>query len=429
MNYKICLMGAKLDSGNMGVSALTASLVKIILTNRQHADISLLIGNRSSKEQELQIFSREKVPLKVINFRLSPKAKFHEHLLWIFLLACFQKIIPFNSIKKKIIYSNPFLKTTYTADFIGDIRGGDSFSDIYGLSRLVTGSIPAIIVLLLDKKLILLPQTYGPYNSIIARHIAKFILKRAHYILSRDKEGITVIQNLFKNDCLKNIHFCPDVAFMLNPIKPEQIDIHPPISHIKDVPLIGFNINGLMYIGGYTRNNMFNLKMDYKNFACKLALTILNKTNSHILFIPHTFNTPLTNDTDACIDVMQSLPDAYKDRIHIIMQEYDQSEIKAIIGLCDFFVGSRMHACIAALSQGIPTVGVAYSRKFYGVFESIGVEDMVVDGRVVDAAMAVEKVIQFYHRRAEMKANLQEKVDFAKSQVQKIFEKILLETS
>ena len=65
----------------------------------------------------------------------------------------------------------------------------------------------------------------------------------------------------------------------------------------------------------------------------------------------------------------------------IVDREYDQHEIKGVIGMCDFFVGSRMHACIGALSQGIPCVGVAYSMKFRGVFESVGVADWVVDSR------------------------------------------------
>ena len=85
-----------------------------------------------------------------------------------------------------------------------------------------------------------------------------------------------------------------------------------------------------------------------------------------------------------------------------------------------------MHACIAALSQGIPTVGVAYSKKFKGVFESVGVKDMVVDGRYSDTEAAIERIFQCFESREEIKAVLQEKVDFAKMQIRKTFEEILL---
>ena len=43
-----------------------------------------------------------------------------------------------------------------------------------------------------------------------------------------------------------------------------------------------------------------------------------------------------------------------------------------------------MHACIAALSQGIPAFGIAYSDKFRGVFESVGAANLVADPRYLD---------------------------------------------
>ena len=47
-------------------------------------------------------------------------------------------------------------------------------------------------------------------------------------------------------------------------------------------------------------------------------------------------------------------------------------EVKNCISQMDIFIGSRMHATIGALSSGVVTIPVAYSRKFSGLFESIG---------------------------------------------------------
>jgi polysaccharide pyruvyl transferase WcaK-like protein len=329
--------------------------------------------------------------------------------------------------RKKIIDSNLFLKTMNNADFIGDIRGGDSFSDIYGLTILAIGSMPAVVALLLGKKLVLLPQTYGPYSTTLGKYIARYILKRAHRIISRDRAGILFLNDLMKKDRIKEIIFCPDVAFMLDPIKPEQTCINPPLPSAKRVPLIGLNVSGLMYIEEYQKNNSLGLKIDYRKFAQKTALTVLDTTEAHILLVPHTFSPPMASDPDACMDVIKTLPDKYKDRVHLVSKEYDQSEIKAIIGSCDFFVGSRMHACIAALSQGIPTVGVAYSKKFAGVFESVRMADVVVDGRFVGTDEAVEKVLDYYRKRDEIRSKLNGKISMAKNKIEKTFENILTE--
>ena len=56
------------------------------------------------------------------------------------------------------------------------------------------------------------------------------------------------------------------------------------------------------------------------------------------------------------------------------------SEAKSYISGLDFFCGSRMHACIAAFSSGVPVLPIAYSRKFAGVFGSLGY-DRIADAK------------------------------------------------
>ena len=73
-----------------------------------------------------------------------------------------------------------------------------------------------------------------------------------------------------------------------------------------------------------------------------------------------------------------------------------------------------MHACIAALSQGIPAVGIAYSKKFHGVFESVGIQNMVVDARSLSTKELIEQCIDHYKSREESKNILKEKLPGAK---------------
>lgn len=424
--YKVVLMGAALDTGNMGVSALASSVIKLVLQVRPDADISFFIGNKSSEPQILDS-PGGKIKINIINHRLSPKADFKKHIFVIFFIACLQKIIPFQTVKKLLINSIPTLKSLSEADFIGDIHGGDSFSDIYGTNLFITGVIPDIIILLLDKKLVLLPQTYGPYKSLLSQKIAKYIFKKASCIISRDKEGIEVVKNVLGQETKNNkIHFCPDVAFVLDAAMPSDINIEPPLVRDTRFPLVGLNVNGLLYNGGYTRDNMFGLNYDYKEFIRNLVLRLAKDTTSHILLIPHTFGPTgnVNSDPDASLDIIKNLDEPYRSRVHMVMGEYDQFAIKAIIGLSDFFIGSRMHACIAALSQGIPTVGVAYSRKFAGVFDSIGAQDMVADARKLSADEIINKILLDFGNRDDLKSKLLN-IDNAKSQLKNIFQSIL----
>jgi polysaccharide pyruvyl transferase WcaK-like protein len=275
---------------------------------------------------------------------------------------------------------------------------------------------------------VLFPQTYGPYRNFLAKKVAKIIIGNAYAIYSRDKESFDIINKLLGSKAEnKNIHFCPDVAFTMKSRVPEIISINPPISKEKIKHFIGFNINGLVYNGGYTRNNMFNLNLDYKMLVKEIVEFFLNSEKCNLLLVPHTY-TPSGNvnsDPDACKDIFNIYSEEFKDKIYLITGEYDQHDIKGIIGLCDFFIGSRMHACIAALSQNIPTIGIAYSKKFKGVFNSIQSGDYVVDARKVDNKEALKIITERYHESEILKNQLSMNISKAQEEIDKNFKKMI----
>jgi polysaccharide pyruvyl transferase WcaK-like protein len=86
-----------------------------------------------------------------------------------------------------------------------------------------------------------------------------------------------------------------------------------------------------------------------------------------------------------------------------------------------------MHACIAALSQGVPCAGVAYSMKFAGVFATVGMETWVVDGREATNEQAVARILELYRQRAEMRDGLGQRAGEARSQLQKVFRNLTAE--
>ena len=182
-----------------------------------------------------------------------------------------------------------------------------------------------------------------------------------------------------------------------------------------------------MYFGGYTGRNEFGLKLDYRSFVTQFIIRLLEEHTGELLMVPHTFAVAgdPESDNDASRQVRDSLPKELRSRIRIVTGDYDAHELKGVIGTCDFFIGSRMHSCIAALSQGVPCVGVAYSMKFQGVFESVGMEDWVVDGREVDEEMAVRRVMELYRMRDEIRGELAANAEAARARLKEVFEEIL----
>jgi hypothetical protein len=77
----------------MGVSALAASLVKLIREVQPKSEISFFLGSRTTEPQKLILAGRP-IEIGVINYRMSPKAKLREHLAWLFLMAALYRVVP-----------------------------------------------------------------------------------------------------------------------------------------------------------------------------------------------------------------------------------------------------------------------------------------------------------------------------------------------
>jgi polysaccharide pyruvyl transferase WcaK-like protein len=422
---KIGLLGAPLDTGNMGVSALAEAAVKIILNHWPDAEVVLVRGGDIPGEHNLSIMGKE-VLIRTIPIRFSKNIFLPYHFLVYLLYSLLVKVMPKSSGKNSLLTRNPYFRTINEIDVIADITAGDSLSDIYGFKRFFCDFLCKWIFIFLGKELVLLPQTYGPFKRPLTRVMVRYIMNHASLVYSRDLAGFELAKNLLKNPSDKEkVRFTPDIAFVLDPRRPvnNQIDSLERIKQSNNKILVGLNVSGLLLNGGYTRDNAFRLKVDYFKLIRMIIERFAKYENVSILLVPHVFPPApgIESDVNACAAVYESLEKEHKDRIILLQGKYDQSEIKYVIGLCDFMIGSRMHACIAALSQNIPAAGIAYSKKFHGVFESIGVADCVADARDFDEITIIEKVVAIFEDREQIREGLKQKMPQIKREILNIF--------
>ena len=406
---KICILGSAFTTGNQGVGALTAGTIKSILHQLPEAEIILLDYSEEGVLYNIQS-DHGTIPVRLINLRFSKKIYLKNNIALLILISLILKIIPSQNIRKKIISNNICLKHLSDSDIVTSIAGGDSFSDIYGLGRFFYVSLPQLLALFMGKKLVLLPQTLGPFNGKISRTIARYILNRASIVYSRDHIGLSQVKTFLEENDTQKSRFSYDVGFVVDPVKPEKMDLDGLLKkRVKDSCIIGLNVSGLLFMGGYTRKNMFGLRIDYREFIYDLIDFLIQKKNATLLLVPHVFGTSQNSESDAaiCENIYNDLKPNYNNKIFLVKGNYDQNEIKYIIGLCDFFIGSRMHACIAAISQHVPTIALAYSRKFLGVIQSLGFESLVVDLRILNKDEIFNIIDKTYEHKDSLSKQLQ----------------------
>jgi len=409
----MAVMGTPVSSGNRGVLALGASLVELCSEATHGGEVVLLLSHGDSEPVPFRVGGKQKL-IPVVPARMSPRSRLRDHFFWILAMSILYRLLPLPGVRKAIARNTPWVKALTGVDVVGDVRGGDSFSDIYGLGSSVMGFLMAWTAVLVKGTMVQFPQTYGPYKSPVARRLASYLLKRSSVIIARDQESQAVAQELAGPG--RDVLLSPDVAFALDPVRPEGAEPVPPGA-------IGLNVNGLMYNGGYSRRNMFGLKLDYAAFLPELISALLAEAPGELWLVPHTYapRGDVESDNEASEKIRDSLPPELRSRVRLISAEYDQHEIKWIIGQFDFFVGSRMHACIAALSQGVPCAGVAYSRKFAGVFESVGMGAWVVDARSRDRSESIAQVVALYRQRNGVRKDLAARAAEARQKLGEVF--------
>ncbi len=93
--------------------------------------------------------------------------------------------------------ANPGVKAIAEADAVLDISGGDSFADIYGIKRFKGITQPKQLSIDLGTPLILLPQTYGPFDQAKTRREASAVVKKTSMAWARDERSFESLKELF----------------------------------------------------------------------------------------------------------------------------------------------------------------------------------------------------------------------------------------
>jgi polysaccharide pyruvyl transferase WcaK-like protein len=420
---RIVILGATPDSTNMGVNVLAAGAVTCVASRFPDAEISFFDYGKEPSSHALKVNGREVLVPKV-NIRFSKRLYLPNNIALLLLLATLMKWVPSSSLRRWILSRNAWLCHLQQADMVLSIAGGDSFSDIYGLVRLLYVSLPQILGIVMGRRLLLLPQTIGPFKGVFSRLVARYILRRADRVYARDYQSLGQAADFRQgiqspNECA----FCYDVGFVVDAVAPSCVS-ELPMSANAEVPLVGLNVSGLLFNGGYTRNNMFGLQVDYKLLIDRLIEFLIYEKGTSVLLVPHVFGQAACSESDwvVCNQVYEALKDKYGEKFSVLRRSYDQNELKYVIGRCDLFVGSRMHACIAALSQGVPAVSVAYSDKFVGVMETIGVGSAVADARCLNEQGILSVVEQTLDRRDEIRRGLLETMLRVRSCLMSLFD-------
>ena len=294
---------------------------------------------------------------------------------------------------------NPKIQEYISSDAIIDLSG-DSFSDDdkYSSSLQIDASI--LFGISLKKPIVIYSQSIGPFTKALTI-FAKYCLNRADLVIIREE----ITKNYLKKlEIQSPIYLTADCAFLLDFI---------PYEKVKDILLREGIDDKIKPLVGISANYLLDDNDDnYANTMAQLIDYIIEKYNVHVIFIPHVVSMKVGGKGDDRI-IAKKIFSLAKNNKHIdlINGDYSPEELKGIIGLCDIFIGGRMHANIASISRCVPTMATAWSHKYYGIFRAVGQEKYVCDYRTMTFKELKLKIDDLWENRNEIHEELKLKVE------------------
>lgn len=249
--------------------------------------------------------------------------------------------------------------------------GGDQLS---GESIVGSSFFNILYPLLLDKPVVLFAESLGYYKHNVNRLVGRYIFRNVKLILVREELSKEYLIDLGID--ADKIFVTADPAFILSPAPRSRVDEILGKEGIQNLqnPIVGVNPSGTIsrYLDDPAKSE------DYYVQSIVDAIDYLVETKgANILLIPHVYSKG-GDDRIVIQKIMGKISNPQK--VFQITNEYSAAELKGIIGLCDIFIGARMHATIAATSLCIPTVGIAYSHKIHGIIgKTLGLEQYIID--------------------------------------------------
>lgn len=244
--------------------------------------------------------------------------------------------------------SHPIRRELGRYDLILDVGEGDSFASIYGAKRFGKMLATKIAGARSGTPYVICPQTLGPWEGTFSRAAAAIALKRVRQVWARDTKS----RFRAKGIGLSDVRSASDLVFA----------VHEPDGRSDGTPETDLllNVSGLLW------NE--NSHVDFEKYRALIESTITGAKSAGIstALLVHV-NAPGSADDDGAVATQlgeaHNLP---------VLAPTSLNDLRRTIRASKLLIGSRMHACLNALSLGVPAVALAYSDKFAPLFSDLG---------------------------------------------------------
>lgn len=280
---------------------------------------------------------------------------------------------------------------------IGAERINDNFykSILFSLYQLWT-------IQLQRKFLVLFPQTIGPFHFRLTRRLARKIIDACDVVFLRDRKSREIMQDL-KIEHPIVIDTC-DVAVLQSPAHQDEACAILNSSGVPEdgTPLIGISAMRWSYVKAQGKST-YN---DYRDAIAQVADDLIVEKGARIVFLATNVPVHGCREDDVAVsrDIVACMQ--HSARTHIIERLCTPAQMKAIMGLMEMCLVTRMHACILSTGMLTPTCSINYQFKLHEYMKLAGLGDYTIDIDQVSYARLKPLVCKAWDDRPMMRTTL-----------------------
>lgn len=304
------------------------------------------------------------------------------------------------------VVPSPILRAYLGADVI--LLGHDNHVVGPGLSPQFLGKIA--FSRLTGKVAVLCGGSFGPFGRGLPERMASWVLRGCTAVVLREPSSYEYSRALV--GARPSITLGADPAFLMSPAPtvsangPKDDDFEWARGAIGFTVSQGSLVDASAFAELDPGMRADERRAKHVSTMVDVVRSVAGKTGRRILLIAHSI-AGQENDLQPTWEIFSQVKDEID--VRILDPSLPAPQVKTALSCLSLLVAERVHAAIAACSEGVPVVLISKPSDFraYGIIGTmLGLEDCLYDVRSLEVSSLADHVVQCWLRRDSLRARL-----------------------
>lgn len=260
------------------------------------------------------------------------------------------------------------------------------------------------LALRLNKKVIFLPNSFGPFEGILVKSQVKNVLRKVHLIYAREAISARTLSELLKKD----VKVQNDLGFFLKENNSKVVEELLAKYQLSGTKIIGITVRPWRFPG---LENADQLYLNYLQ-AIRALINHILKDHEFTIVLCNQSLGPNSHEDDR--NAIQEIMHNFKNNEQVIWLNEDLpcDTLKTLYSHFHFFIGTRFHSVIFSLTSQVPAIAIGYGgNKAKGIMGDFNLEEFVLQIEKVEAKGLIEMFEKAIKSHEDIKLKLNKAVE------------------